>query len=334
MSEPSVSKPFVSKPSVQAEGHSRWTRPPVMRSRFAIEIAAELVAMDDQPLKRARVQIRNQDFDTEWPITLLGASTMEGLLAVCNGEATVSLINPAAILTMAYRGTGPFSEPQPVRLITTFPSPDACMMAVRKDLGVRSFEDLAAKQPALTLSVREQHDHCLHMVLDHLAASAGFSTADIRGWGGELRNNAGPRVSKAKNVADGANAIFEEAAYSWVNEAIGAGLEILPMSEPLLQKLEAIGYRRTVLRAADYEKLQSDVATIDFSGWAAYCRADLPDRLVTQICKAIEARKHLIPWQGDGPLPVERMCRDTPETPMDVPLHPAAQAFWKSQGYL
>ena len=53
-----------------------------------------------------------------------------------------------------------------------------------------------------------------------------------------------------------------------------------------------------------------------------------------QICAAIEARKHLIPWQGDGPLPVERMCKDSHETPMDVPLHPAAEKFWKSQGYI
>ncbi len=324
----------MSDPKTQAEGHGRWTRPPVMRSRFAIEIAAELVAMEDQPLKRARVQIRDQDHDTEWPINLLGASTMEGLLAVCKGEATVSLINPAAILTMAYRGTGPFTEPQPVRLITTFPSPDACMMAVKKDLGVRSFEELVAKKPALKLAVREQPDHCLHMVLDHLAACAGFSTADIKAWGGELRAEAGPRVKKAKNVADGANAVFEEAAYSWVDEAIETGLEILPMPEELLRKLEAIGYRRSILRAADYGKLDRDIATIDFSGWAAYCRADLPDRLVSQICAAIEARKHLIPWQGDGPLPLGRMCRDSPETPMDVPLHPAAEAYWKSLGYV
>ena len=106
------------------------------------------------------------------------------------------------------------------------------------------------------------------------------------------------------------------------------------MPEELLRKLEAIGYRRSILRAADYGKLDRDIATIDFSGWAAYCRADLPDRLVSQICAAIEARKHLIPWQGDGPLPLGRMCRDSPETPMDVPLHPAAEAYWKSLGYV
>jgi TRAP-type uncharacterized transport system substrate-binding protein len=324
----------MSTPSKQAEGHKRWTRPPVMRSRFAIEVAAELVAMEDQSLKRARVQLRHADYDTDWPINLLASSTMEGIDAVTKGEATLSLINPAAILTMAYRGTGPFREPLPLRLITTFPSPDACALAASKELGLSSWDDLARRKPALQMSVREERDHCLHMVFDNLSRAAGFSPADVAAWGGALRHEAGPRISKAKNVAAGANAIFEEAAYSWVDEAVASGLDVLPMSEDLLAKVEAIGFRRHVLRAADYKNLPRDIPTIDFSGWAVFCRADAPEKLVTQICAAVEARKHLIPWQGDGPLPVERMCKDTPQTPMDVPLHPGAEKYWKSQGYI
>ena len=34
------------------------------------------------------------------------------------------------------------------------------------------------------------------------------------------------------------------------------------------------------------------------------------------------------------PLPLERMCGTYPEAPLDVPLHRAAAAFWKSRGYL
>jgi len=48
----------------------------------------------------------------------------------------------------------------------------------------------------------------------------------------------------------------------------------------------------------------------------------------------LEARKDRILWQGQGPLPLEHMCRDTPEGPLDLPLHPAAERFWRAQGYL
>jgi TRAP-type uncharacterized transport system substrate-binding protein len=33
-------------------------------------------------------------------------------------------------------------------------------------------------------------------------------------------------------------------------------------------------------------------------------------------------------------MPVERMVKDSPEGPLDIPLHPAAERFWKERGYL
>ncbi len=56
--------------------------------------------------------------------------------------------------------------------------------------------------------------------------------------------------------------------------------------------------------------------------------------MVTRFCAGLEARRELIPWEGDGPLPLDMMCGDTPEAPLGTPLHPAAESFWKSQGYL
>jgi hypothetical protein len=52
------------------------------------------------------------------------------------------------------------------------------------------------------------------------------------------------------------------------------------------------------------------------------------------MCAGLDARKHNIPWEGEGPLPVERMAREAPDTPQDIPLHAAAEKYWKSKGYL
>ena len=62
--------------------------------------------------------------------------------------------------------------------------------------------------------------------------------------------------------------------------------------------------------------------------------ADLADATVAQMCAGLDARKHNIPWEGEGPLPVERMAREAVDTPQDVPLHPAAEKYWRSKGYL
>jgi len=106
------------------------------------------------------------------------------------------------------------------------------------------------------------------------------------------------------------------------------------LHEETVRKLEAMGYRRAVLERKRFPGLPHDILTIDFSGWAIFVNADLPDLLVGQMCAALDARKHLIPWEEPGPLPVERMARDAADTPIDVPLHPGAERFWRERGYL
>jgi hypothetical protein len=76
----------------------------------------------------------------------------------------------------------------------------------------------------------------------------------------------------------------------------------------------------------------------DFSGWPIYCRSDTPDALVGQFCRVLVARRDDFVWDIGGvrqpPLPLERMVREAPDTPFDVPMHPAAAAVWRQQGYL
>jgi TRAP-type uncharacterized transport system substrate-binding protein len=80
--------------------------------------------------------------------------------------------------------------------------------------------------------------------------------------------------------------------------------------------------------------LSDDVPTLDFSGFAVYTHARVPDAVITSICVALEARKDRIGWQEPGPLPIDQMCRDTAAGPLMIPLHPAAERFWRERGYL
>ena len=311
-----------------------WAPASTMRSRVVLEIAAELVAADHQPLRQANVLLREPGHDG-WPLSLYAGSTIEAIEQVVAGKTQLSMVNPAAILTLAYRGTGPFKTPQPVRVIGTIPSLDQFVFAVRGTSPLATFEDIGRQTYPLKISVRDHHDHCIHMMLDHVMEAAGFSSADMIRWGGALRHEVRPRAPRFlaydKGEADG---IFDEAVEEWAAVALERGMRFLPLAEDTLTRLERIGYRRGMIAARDVAGLNMDVPTVDFSGWPIFVHADLPDRLVEQICAALDKRKHLIPWQGAGPLPVERMCRDALDTPLDVPLHPAAERFWRSLGYL
>jgi TRAP-type uncharacterized transport system substrate-binding protein len=309
---------------------------PVIRSRLVLEIASELVGGTDRRIRVAEVRLR--DLANEHTLRLSSMSTIGAVFDVAEGRLDMAIANPSAALTLAYLGKGPFGRPLPVRTIAVIPSADQYVFAVKKETGLTRFEDIATKRAPLRVLLRGVPDHFLHVMLDDIAAAAGFAVSDLATWGGAIRK-AGPHPlpgdEKFAAVARGeADAMFDEGAAGWVGAAAEAGMTILPLGEETLRKLEAVGYRRAVLRKEVYPQLPADVLTVDFSGWPIFVRDDLPDERVTQICAALEARKDKIAWQQPGPLPLERMCRDLPDAPMGVPLHPAAERFWRACGYL
>ena len=271
-------------------------------------------------------------------VGLFGSSTIAGIHAVAAGEVALAIVNPSATLTLAHRGSGPFDAPQPVRTLAVIPSRDEYVFAVNPATGLRTFDDIAAKRPRLRVGVREQRDHSLHFMLDDIMRASGFSRADIVAWGGEFRFTGGvpdPGSAKFAALIDGSlDAVWDEGADEWAGAALGAGMTILSLSAAAVQRLEAQGYRGAVISASRHAQLREDVLTVDFSGWPIFVHAGLSDDLVTQICAALDARVQHIPWQEDAPLTIDRMVGNASDAPYDVPLHPAAERFWHSRGYL
>jgi TRAP-type uncharacterized transport system substrate-binding protein len=314
--------------------------PNVTRSRLVLEIASEMVgvtAANPAPnWFQAKVILRSAAGAR--PVTLFAVSSAEGIFAVANREADLAIINPACMLSVAVKGNGIFKEPLPLRAVTVIPSWDQFVFAVRPETGIERFEDIAAKKPKLRIMMRGALDHTLHHMFDDVAAAAGFSRADIAAWGGEVLKKGSvpwPHSPTFKALVSGeVDALFDEAAHSWLPQALEAGMRILSLSEATVQKLETMGYRRAVLPRSAYPKLPADVLSIDFSGWTVFVRDDADDKIVEQICAGLEARKTRIPWEEPGDLPVERMAKEGIDTPQCVKLHPAAERYWRSRGYL
>jgi hypothetical protein len=314
-----------------------WPNPVTTRSLVMLQIASELVSEGDLSIIQAKVQLKGQGA-ADWKLQLYATGTFDGVDAIVGGEANLATINPSAGLMLAYKGIGPYHTQQPIRTIAVIPSLDQFVFAVRPETGITTFEEIGARRFPLKVSLRGQRNHCLNLVINDIAAAAGFSLDDIRAWGGEPRYEAlvpWTDSEKFKSLVRGdVHAIFDEAAYVWVDAALDAGMTIVPLAEPTVRKLESLGYRRAFLRKSVFPKLPSDILTLDFSGWPIFVHAALDDTTVTRFCAALDARKHLIRWEGEGPLPVERMCRDAPDTPQQVPLHPAAERYWRQCGYL
>jgi TRAP-type uncharacterized transport system substrate-binding protein len=168
-------------------------------------------------------------------------------------------------------------------------------------------------------------------------AAAGFSLADVVSWGGVVRYDGGMAYGPNRIGAmlrGEIDAIFDEGASAWGNMALDLGMNFLSLDEPILREIERSGLRRGSITKTNFPKLAADVPTLDFSGWPIYTSANTPDAMVADFCQALEESKESIPWAHGVPLPLATMVRDTPEGHLEVPLHPAAERFWRECGYL
>jgi TRAP-type uncharacterized transport system substrate-binding protein len=307
-----------------------------IRSRLVLEVASEMVDQTDWPNRQARVSLRPQGGD-RWTVNMIASDGPGALEQVARGEMHLAISNPAMYLALALRGTGPYKKPIALRAITIIPSPDQLAFAVTEKTGVKSLHDIRERRLPLRVSLRGQKDHALHPVVNEVLALAGFSLDDIVSWGGQVRYDDGLPIKDNRFGAmrrGEVDMIVDEAVRGWANQALDAGMRILPLDEAMLTQLEALGLRRAFMPASRYPKLGKDLPTLDFSGFAVYTHADVPDEVITSICSALEARKDRIGWQEPGPLPLESMCRDTADGPLVIPLHPAAEKFWRERGYL
>lgn len=301
-----------------------------------LEVASELVGRKDWPYLQARVSLREQGSD-EWPVTLFASDSPATIQEVACRKVQIAIVNPSVILKLAALGRPPFMKPLPLRSIAVLPTSDQMVFAVMKDTGLTSLAELRERRFPLRVSLRGQPDHSLHLIVDHVLAAAEFSLDDIRSWGGVVRYDTGMPygANRIGAVERGEiDAIFDEGVSAWGNMALELGMRFLALDENLLGRLEKVGLRRSLITRKNFSKLKSDVSSLDFSGWPIYTHQDAPDSLITDFCRALDACKDRIPWAKEGPLPLEQMVRDTPEGHLEVPLHVAAERFWRARGYL
>lgn len=309
-----------------------------MRARFIMEMAAAMVADDDQVYREPELYI-GTDGESGVPVDLSASSTLDGVTRVVGGEIDLCFLNPSSALTVACRGKGTcFTEPLPLCAVTVLPSRDQCMFAVHASTGLTHVEDIGREKYPLKIGMRGRAEHWLNIMLEDIFKACGFSIAELESWGGEVRR-AGhiprPDTQKFKDLVAGKlTGVFDEGVHGWADFATPAGLTVLKFEDETLAKLEDMGYRRDLLEKAIYPNLPEDIPTLDFSGWPIFVREDADDDTVRRFCAGLEARKDMIPWEGTGPLPLDRMCSNTPEAPLGVPLHRAAEKFWAGCGYL
>ncbi len=310
--------------------------PDATRGQLVLAVVADFLESRDPHLQQVRIQVTRSG-EKKWAFTFHATDTADVVQRVADREVDVASINPSVALTMAYRGTGPFKTPVPVRAITVIPSKDWLAFAITEASGIKSLADIKAKRFPLRVSLRGRPNHPAHILVDAALAAYGFSLDDVKRWGGDVSYDPemprdDSRLGKVKRGE--IDAIFDEGVRRFIPLAIDAGMRFLPLDEPVLRQLESMGLRRGTLTKQQFPSLPMDVPTLDFSGWPVYTHAEVSAELIYRFCQSLEKRKSTIVRSEPGDLPLETMCRDTPDGPLDVPLHAGAEKYWREAGYL
>jgi TRAP-type uncharacterized transport system substrate-binding protein len=304
--------------------------------------AAEGVLQTDSRLGNAvRLSLTAKSNDRKGLSLSFATGSFPEIRGVAEGKFSLAWVNPSVLLTMAYRGKGPFRKRLPLRTLAVFPSYDVMGFAVHESTGITSLSQIKKERFPLKLSTRlvtpsALRENSTMFTVAAVMRAAGFSFAELRKWGGKIHLASRPSdPARRASIENGTvNAIFDEGIKSWARTGLENGFRFLPVDGTVLKSMVAMGYRPTVMHKSRFPGMAEDVTTIDFSGWPMIVRAEMRDDTAYAICEAIEKRKEVIPTDNYKPLEMAQLCANDEEAPYDVPLHPGAARFYRERGYL
>jgi TRAP-type uncharacterized transport system substrate-binding protein len=277
-------------------------------------------------------------------IAVLGPAgpRMEALAA---GEVDAAITTPTADAAMALKGLGPHSRPLPgLRAIAALPHRDRMLLTVQEDIAAKydlhSMRDLVDRRAPLRLAGPERDGDSPSFAVEQLLALHGATRDDLARWGGGWTEMAAPMPGPDLLSGGGVDGIFNEAYMLLHTLPEDARIRVLPPDPDALAALTSrFGYQTACLERGEFPGLDRPLTVLDFSDWVVMVRVDMPSEVAELMARVViedratfEARYAHTPLHLSAvyyPLRPELLCRTG-----DVPLHPAAEAYYRDIGVL
>jgi uncharacterized protein len=263
-----------------------------------------------------------------------GRGFVDNVRALGRGEVDLAVATPAAFVAAALDGRGPYSgEMFPdLRGLACIPQRDRFVVAVRRSLGISTFEELRAARPRLRLTT-SGHDGISHvgMAAHELLTRSGV---DVTGWGGEVLSHELPTDCLDDVIEGRADAIAHEAVMLPEWQQIGEEMSFLPVEKDVLESLrQDFGWPDAVIPAG-YFPGAPELHTLDFSDFLVAVRADMPEDVAYALAWILGETRHLLEVQYSH-IPSERSPVTYPLDPVimgrtPIPLHPGAAHYYDS----
>jgi TRAP-type uncharacterized transport system substrate-binding protein len=218
------------------------------------------------------------------------------------------------------------------------------MLAIHPRFGIKSFADLRQVKPALRIATSmDDGTNFIGYVAMRLMEAHGITKEVLESWGGSYILTTRPEQSiKNMRVGD-ADAVLQEAIMTpWWRELIEEQkLVPIPVESNAIASLSGQpGFQLASIRARfwDSDENKEDIPALEFSDFLVVVRDDLPDDIAYLLTwclieqrDSIEAQyRHLLPERSPLSYPLDPYAIAKPS----IPLHPAAERYYKEAGYL
>jgi uncharacterized protein len=237
-------------------------------------------------------------------------------------------VTASAFLHSAYNGTFGNTEPcDNLRLIARIEDPFYFLLAVRKELGVTSMDQI--KQEELPVRILGTGGE-LATILDYY----DITPEDIESWGGTMRVSIEDALNGEFDLITGflaSPSMNPESSY-WTALSQRFDLYFMELPDALLDRIaeqnvdsEPVVAQHSLLRGMDRR-----IKTLGRSGESVFARDDTPEQAAYDLARAIDENKGALKW-------FIRVYFYDPQTVWQnygVPLHPGAERYYREVGYI
>lgn len=270
---------------------------------------------------------------------------LEALTAVYNGEAHLSIATPAHLLPAALTGEGIFNSTGPMpslRALAILPQLDRMMFAIHPKYGVKSWDDLHRLKPALRIATSyDDGTNFIGYVAMRLLEAHGLSKEVLESWGGSFVLSKRPEQAIENVRLGNADSIVQEAIMTpwWRNLMENLKYVPIPINPGALERLaDKKGFEPVSIRAGFWSTIEEEILAAEFSDFVIVVRDDLPDEIAYLLTWILVNTREVIESQYKY-IPSERSPLTYPLDPVamaktSLPLHPAAEKFYRESGYL
>ena len=278
-------------------------------------------------IANAMAQVLNNNYsDYVKCSTQATSGSVEILNLLENGEIDFGW-SQSGMAAQAVEGVDPFDTPHTNIASVVYGYPNVCQIVVTKDSGIETVDDLVGH----TFSVGGLGS-AAELNMRDICSVYDINYVDDGDFRPEYASDNDYPDMIANRQIDGGFSAAAIGASAVVNAMTTGNCKLVSLSDEAIDALCEMNpaYFEYVIEAGTYANQDEDIKTVAVANYI-YCRADLDDTTVQVFLDAIFSNIDELALAHSA---IENITADTAVSGLTVPLHPAAEAYYKAVGII